>query len=115
MRSLSIVATLGLLAAPGLADAHARLVKGAFAKPGRVELRFSETLIPQFSTADLTMAAMPGMAVGKIASAATVASDGRTLIVTAKAPLAAGRYSVAWRVVSADTHHVSGTYVFAVK
>jgi len=35
--------------------------------------------------------------------------------VVPKSPLGAGRYSVAWHVVSADTHRVSGNFAFAVK
>ena len=87
------------------------------AKPARVELRFSERLMPKFSGADLVMTGMKGMAhpTMKVGATAAVAADGRTLVVTPKSPLAAGRYSVAWHVVSVDTHRVAGTYGFAVK
>jgi methionine-rich copper-binding protein CopC len=51
----------------------------------------------------------------KMASASALSSDGRTLVITPKSPLPSGRYSVAWNVVSTDTHKVAGTYVFAVK
>jgi hypothetical protein len=85
------------------------------AKPARVTLRFSEKLMPAFSKADLTMAAMRGMPAMEVASAAALASDGRTLVVTPKAQLHPGRYSVAWHVVSTDTHKVAGNYAFAVK
>ena len=46
---------------------------------------------------------------------AAVAGDGSTLVLTPKAPLAPGRYTVAWHVVSSDTHRVAGNYTFAVK
>ena len=36
-------------------------------------------------------------------------------VVTPKSPLGAGTYSVAWRVVSADTHRITGSHAFAVK
>lgn len=105
----------------GAANAHPKLVSASpaanatVAKPARIQLRFSEKLMPAFSKADLTMAAMPGMAAMKIASTAALAADGRTLVVTPKAPLHAGRYSVAWQIVSTDTHKVAGNYTFAVK
>ena len=44
------------------------------AKPARIELHFSEKLMPAFSKADLTMAAMPGMAAMKMASASALSS-----------------------------------------
>ena len=117
--SLSIAATVLVLA--GAANAHPKLVSATpaanatVAKPAHVDLHFSEKLMPAFSKADLTMAAMPGMPASKIASTAALAADGRTLVVTPKAPLHAGRYSVAWHVVSTDTHKAAGTYAFAVK
>ena len=50
-----------------------------------------------------------------VASAATVAADGRTLVIAPKSPLGAGTYSVAWHVVSGDTHRITGNYAFAVR
>ena len=70
---------------------------------------------PAFSKADLTMAAMPGMAAMKMPSTAALAADGRTLVVTPKGRLAAGRYTVDWHIVSTDTHKVAGNYAFTVK
>jgi len=122
MRRLSVLtAAAALVMFAGTANAHPKLVSASpaanatVAKPARIELHFSEKLMPAFSKADLTMAAMPGMAAMKMASAAALSSDGRTLVITPKSPLPSGRYSVAWNVVSTDTHKVAGTYVFAVK
>lgn len=118
MRRLALAAAL--LTVGTAANAHPKLVSAtpapnsAVAAPGRVELRFSEKLMPKFSGADLMMAGA-GHASMKVASAATVAADGRTLVVSPKARLGAGRYSVAWHVVSVDTHRVAGNYAFAVK
>jgi methionine-rich copper-binding protein CopC len=116
-----LTAAAALVMFAGAANAHPKLVSASpaanatVAKPARLQLRFSEKLIPAFSKADLTMAAMPGMPAMKIASTAALAADGRTLVITPKAPLLAGRYSVAWHVVSTDTHKVAGSYAFAVK
>jgi hypothetical protein len=115
-----VILPVVLLAVASAAHAHPKLLgatpapNATVAKPARVELRFSERLMPKFSGADLVMTGMthPPM---KVASAATVAADGRTLVITPKSPLGAGSYSVAWRVVSADTHRITGTHAFAVK
>lgn len=122
MPRLSVLtAAAALVMSAGAANAHPKLVSASPAanatvgKPARLQLRFSEKLVPAFSKADLIMAAMPGMPEMKIASTSAVGADGRTLIVTPKAPLHAGRYSVAWQVVSTDTHKVAGNYAFAVK
>ena len=122
MRRVSVLtATAALFMLAGAANAHPKLVSASpaanatVAKPARIQLRFSEKLMPAFSKADLTMAAMPGMAAMKMASTAALAADGRTLVVTPKTPLPSGRYSVSWHVVSTDTHKVAGSYAFAVK
>lgn len=122
MRRVSVLtAAAALVMFAGAANAHPKLVSATpaanatVAKPARIQLRFSEKLMPAFSKADLIMAAMPGMPEMKMASTAALASDGRTLVVTPKAPLHTGRYNVAWHVVSTDTHKVAGNYAFAVK
>lgn len=122
MRRLSVLtAAAALLALAGTANAHPRLLSASpaanatVASPGRIELHFSERLMPAFSKAELTMAAMPGMAAMQIASAATVAGEGRVLVITPRARLHPGRYTVTWHVVSSDTHKVAGNFAFAVK
>ena len=119
----SLILPLVLLATAGAARAHPKLFlatpapNATVAKPARVELRFSERLMPKFSGADLVMTGIKGMAHPpmKVAAMATVAADGRTLVVTPKSPLGSGTYNVAWRVVSADTHRITGVHAFAVK
>lgn len=122
MRRLFVLtAATALVASAGAANAHPKLLSAnpaanaTVAKPARVELQFSEKLMPAFSKADLIMAAMPGMAAMKMPSTATLAADGRTLVITPKGKLSAGRYTVDWHVVSTDTHKVAGSYAFAVK
>lgn len=86
--------------------------------PDRIELRFSEGLVRQFSGANLLMTGMPGMADhGPMKIAATVApgDDPRTLIVTPAKPLSPGSYRLEWRAVASDTHPVSGGISFQVK
>ena len=118
-----VIASLVLLATASAAHAHPKLLaakpaaNATVVKPARVELRFSERLMPKFSGADLMMTGMKGMAHPpmKVPATAAVAADGHTLVVTPKSPLASGTYSVAWRVVAADTHRITGTYTFSVK
>ena len=123
MRRVSVLTTAALIMVAGAANAHPKLVSATpaanatVARPARVELHFSEKLMPKFSGADLMMTGMHGMkhAPLKVATAAAVAADGRTLIITPKSPLSAGNYSVVWHVVSSDTHRITGNYAFAVK
>ena len=123
MRRVFVSVAAALLVVEGAANAHPKLVSATpatnatVAKPARVTLQFSEKLMPQFSGADLMMTGMNGMkhAPMKAASVATVAPDGRTLVITSKSPLGAGTYSVAWHIVSADTHRITGNHAFAVK
>jgi methionine-rich copper-binding protein CopC len=121
MRSIFLPTALALSASP----AQRRLIRNSTAsptanatvdKPARIELRFSEKLMPKFSGADLMMTGHGAThAPMKITTTAAVAGDGSTLVLTPKAPLAPGRYTVAWHVVSSDTHRVAGNYTFAVK
>ena len=123
MRSLALPAALALLSLASAAQAHPKLVvaspapNATVAKPARDALQFSEKLMPKFSGADLMMTGHGGATHSpmKVAATTQVAPDGRTLVVVPNSPLGAGRYSVAWHVVSADTHRVSGNFAFAVK
>ena len=122
MRRLFILTAAASLVFGGTAaQAHPKLVSASpaanatVATPAKITLQFSEKLVPAFSKADLTMAEMPGMAAMRMPSSATLAADGRTLIVTPKGKLPTGRYTVSWQVVSADTHKIAGSYAFAVK
>ncbi len=122
MRPLNAsIAAIALVAFAGVAAAHPKLVSASpaanavVAAPQKITLTFSEKLMPAFSKAELTMAAMPGMAAMQMPSAAALAPDGKTLAITTKARLARGKYVVDWHVVSSDTHKIAGSYTFAVK
>lgn len=123
MRRVTVPIAIASLAFASAAYAHPKLLSATPAPnatvstPGRLELRFSEKLMPKFSGADLMMTTHGGKAHApmKVAGTAALGADGRTLVVTPKSPLGAGRYSVAWHVVSVDTHRVAGNYAFTVK
>lgn len=106
------------------AFAHPRLLSSTPADnaevsaPDRIELRFSESLVKQFSGANLLMTGMPGMANHgplKIAAAVSPGEDAKTLVVTPAKPLVPGSYRLEWRAVGSDTHPVSGKVSFQVK
>lgn len=114
-----ISASLALLASAALA--HPKLVsstpadKAEVAPPAKIELHFSETLMPQFLGANLVMTGVPGMAGHapiKVATKVSRGEDGKTMVITPAQPLTAGTYRVDWRAVSSDTHNVSGTISF---
>ncbi|WP_085686732.1 MULTISPECIES: copper homeostasis periplasmic binding protein CopC [unclassified Pseudomonas] len=124
MRTLkiSLVFAGGLLLST-LAQAHPKLLSSTPAEgadgaaPGKIELRFSEDLLTQFSGAKLVMTEMPGMAHSPMPMKAKVSagSDPKTMLVTPLSPLPAGSYKVEWRAVSSDTHPITGNVTFKVK
>ena len=112
------------LLASSLAFAHPKLLsstpadKAEVAAPAKIELHFSETLLPDFSAANLLMTAMPGMSnhdAMKMAFTVSAGSDGKTMVITPTQPLTVGTYRVDWRAVSSDTHRVTGNFSFEVK
>lgn len=124
MRTLkiSLVLATGLLLST-LAQAHPKLLSSTPAEgadgapPEKIELRFSENLMTQFSGAKLVMTEMPGMAHSPMPMKAKVSagSDPKTMLVTPLSPLPAGTYKVEWRAVSSDTHPITGNVTFKVK
>lgn len=124
MRILKFTLVLaGGLLLSTLAQAHPKLLSSTPAEgadgtaPGKIELRFSEDLLTQFSGAKLVMTEMPGMAHSPMPMKARVSagSDPKTMLVTPLAPLPAGTYKVEWRAVSSDTHPITGNVTFKVK
>ena len=82
------------------------------ASPGEIRITFSEGLIAKFSGIEVVNGA------GRKADLSPVElapSNARQLFATIRAPLPAGAYTVNWRAVGDDTHHVSGHYAFQVK
>lgn len=118
--AVAVIAT----AAAVPAFAHPKLItstpapNSAVKATSSVALHFSEGLVAQFSGIEITMTDMPGMkmtAPMAIATAKTsVGPDGKTLMVALKTPLTTGSYTLAWHVVSTDTHRVAGKYNFKV-
>jgi copper transport protein len=108
-------AIAALVLAPG-ALAHAILVSSQPASdavlgqsPGEVVLRFNEPVETAFGSLRVLDAHGARVDRGRIARPA-----GDSVAVPIDHVLATGTYTVAWRVVSADTHPVHGAFVFSV-
>ena len=122
--SILLAASATLLSAVP-AFAHPKLVSATpaadavVASPTNLKLTFSETLVSQFSGAELAMTDMPGMKMNapmKMGGLkASVTSDGMSLVVMLAKPLPKGTYKLTYHVVSTDTHRVEGGYSFKVK
>ena len=118
----SRLATLVLaaaLAAAGAAFAHPHVVGATPAvdgtvqgSPSRIQIQFTEAVVPKFSGIDLKDAA--GHVV-KTGPSAPSPSNAKVLVAPVQATLAPGAYTVEWHAVGDDTHHVTGTYAFTVK
>ena len=113
--ALAIVLTLLL---PAVVDAHAMLVKSSPTRravlavpPTRVELTFNERLEPAYSTVSVWSAAQAQVDDGKI----VVRQDDPRRLSVGLPSLAAGAYTVKFRVLSVDGHLVEGTYPFEVR
>ncbi|MBY4899266.1 copper homeostasis periplasmic binding protein CopC [Cupriavidus sp. H18C1] len=117
-----LAATAALISSA--AFAHPKLVsstpadKAEVSAPQKIELKFSENLVAQFSGANLVMTGMPGMANHapmKIAAKVSGSDDPKTMVITPAQPLVPGSYRVDWRAVSSDTHPINGNIAFTVK
>ena len=118
------VAAVAVILLPAAALAHAKMLSATpaanatVAAPEKVELRFSEKLVPTLSALTLMTTGTigkphPVMPLRNVAS--SVGADGKTLTLISARPLPAGTYRVDWHVVSTDTHRVAGTYSFMVR
>jgi len=113
----AILATSAALAQPKLLSSTPG-ENAEVASPERIELHFSESLMPQSSAASLIMTGMPGMSGHppmKMAIKVSATSDPKTMVITPNRALPAGSYRVDWRAVSSDTQPVTGSVPFNVK
>jgi len=110
------ISALLAVAAPQVAVAHSRLVSSnpaanaTVAAPRAIVLTFSERSVPAFSGLELVNA--QGAAT-ELRTA--VSQDGKTLTGTPARPLAAGAYTVNWRIASGDGPRMTGSFNFTVR
>ena len=106
---------LGSLASAGGAWAHARLDRASPAvgstvkPPSEIVLTFTQGVEAAFSRIEVRNAKGERVDAGK----AKLGGNRNELRVSVK-PLAAGRYSVSWSVLSVDTHKSQGNFSFDV-
>jgi copper transport protein len=110
------VALLAALAVAPAASAHAVLLTTDPANdavvqrsPARVVLRFNETVETAFGGIRVFDAQTRRVDTGKISR-----PSAKELAVDLEPDLPQGTYTVAWRIVSADSHPLSGAFVFHV-
>ena len=103
----------------GLAHSHARLTRSVPAadattsvSPPEVRLQFNEPMEARFSK--ITVEAKGGKPIAADPVSADPA-DKKILVLKLKDVLQPGSYQVSWRVVSLDTHKISGGFTFQVK
>ena len=118
LRALVVLAVYALWAFAGTASAwgHATLVASTPANdavlksaPTSVSLRFDEPVETVFGA--LRVFDASGR---RIDSGALRKPRGDTIVVSLNGALPRGSYTVAWRVISGDTHPVHGAFVFSV-
>lgn len=120
----SVLIGMFVLAAPGTAMAHARLVKSSpesganlAQAPEKIELWFSELLdgnfdnIGVYAAADVSSSTRTSLVVDQ----AKVDDKDKTHLTIALKPLSPGEYFVDWRVLSLDGHTATGRFKFKVQ
>src|SRR6266498_440881 len=119
LSALLAVLAFTMFAFAGPATAHAVLVATTPAgfqvldtAPREITLRFSETV--DVSLAEVRLLGPRGADIGGVSRPAYPAGKPDTISVTVPKKLAGGTYTVTYRVVSADSHPVSGAFAFSV-
>lgn len=115
-RALALAGLLLLLLAPASVFAHAKLLRSQpgsnaalDAPPKLVELWFSTEVTPGFSTIEVTDAGGRRVDRGEVAHA-----EGGKKAQVELGEVAAGAYTVVWKVVSVDEHTIRGKFTFRV-
>jgi methionine-rich copper-binding protein CopC len=80
--------------------------------PAQISITFSEGLVAAFCGLELKDASGRTLPLGP---ASVNPQDHKQLAAPLKTPLGPGIYTVNWRAVGDDTHHVSGHYSFQVR
>jgi copper transport protein len=114
---IAAVATAGLALGPAPADAHAELIstepasgEQLDAAPERVVLRFSESVDVSDDAVEVLTAGGDQVDVGDPGHL----DDERSSVAVDVPDLDDGTYVVSWRVLSSDSHPVSGAFTFGV-
>ena len=121
MIRLPLTVAAAIVATPALAEptlvSATPAADATVAAPDRIDLRFSERIMPRMSIATVAMTGMGGMAHAPMPVAGTKASvtpTGNGLTVTMPRPLTPGTYRIEWHVTSGTGDHAMGSYAFTV-
>ena len=96
---------------PELQSAEPAAGTATATSPRQIMITFNETVIPQFSGAEVKDHAGKAMATG---NATVDPANKKALLVPVNEQLPPGDYTVEWHAVSGDTHRVKGSYSFSV-
>ncbi len=107
-----------VMATPGLAGAHATLVSSVPADDSRVAISPSQVVLT--FDENISVGADPARVISAQGDRVDTGSPhlisaGNALVIPVRPDLPAGSYSATWRVISADTHVVTGSIVFGVR
>jgi putative copper export protein/methionine-rich copper-binding protein CopC len=112
----SLIAALAVLITPALLFAHARLLRSSPAAmstisspPAAIRLWFSERPELRFSSIELVDSTGAVIPLARLA-----VGDSMSITAAIQKPLAAGRYSIAWRTAASDGHSTNGRFTFIV-
>ena len=115
---LAEILLLLFLLFPGLASAHAYLIKSVppgratlFTSPAKIQLWFNERLEPRYSSASVLD---PDGKRVDLDNAQVSSDDPKQLAIGVK-QLQSGRYTVKFRVLSVDGHVVEQSFPFTVR
>lgn len=138
---MSLFVATALVVMPAGVFAHVKMVSStpgvnaSVAKPAKITLTFNEKLTGPTVKVELFMTGMPaGMkhlsgsdhskmdhskmadhAPMKIAATSGLGKDGKSVTLTPKRALSAGKYKVVWTAAGADMHNMAGNFSFTVK
>lgn len=122
MIRLPLAVAAAILAAPAFAEptlvSATPAADATVAAPDRIDLRFSERIMPRMSVVTVAMTGMEGVAHAPMLVAGTKASvtpTGNGLMVMMPRPLTPGTYRVEWHVTSGAGNHAMGNYAFTVE
>jgi len=114
-----VLLALVVLSCAGLAEAHTHLKTSSPAAgatlanaPTEIRLQFHEAI--EASVSHVSVETKAGQAVAAGAPAPDP-GDKTALVLRLAEPLKPGAYKVSWRVISADTHKVKGSFTFQVR
>lgn len=117
-KTLLTLAAVALVAAAGVASAHARLIMSSpkagesIAAPKGLSLHYSEGIVTAGSSVSVSG---PGGAAVATSPLAVGGQDKRLVIVNFTGPVVHGAYKVHWHMKTDDGHETDGDFGFTVK